>query len=191
MPIISHEGRLLLVRLELDASRVPALLEAHQKQWSNPDPNDLEARAAELEQADFPPHECHKFFRTAIGWGRGHRFLGRASAKNRPETVARALRDAVHSVDQGDPAEAVTRVQKLSYIGQSFASKLVRFLRPEQAVILDSVLRTNLGYAETKEGYATFIDDCRAIQRHLSDAGNALRLCDVEAAVFAQIQGYV
>ena len=85
---------------------------------------------------------------------------------------------------------AVTEVQQLNQLGQSFASKLVRFICPTQAVILDEVIRGALGYRENADGYAEFLSDCRTLLEGAESSCRDIRICDVEAAIFAKIQGY-
>jgi len=131
-----------------------------------------------------------RFATGVILWGGGHRFSGRFQAKNAAEEVAAALEKSVDLTDQGHAGEAVEVVQQLEQLGQSFASKIVRFLRPEKAVILDSIIRNALGYAESTEGYEEFLADCRTIRDDAKDTNPGLRVCDVEAAIFAKIQGY-
>jgi hypothetical protein len=108
-----------------------------------------------------------------------------------------ALADAWVLIKQGDAPGAVARVQALNHLGQSFASKQIRFLAPNKAVILDKVIRTGLGYAETVDGYKAFLADCEEILRSArSDPriggarGSLLRICDVEAALFSKLQNY-
>ena len=90
----------------------------------------------------------------------------------------------------GDAAAAVSSLQQLRYLGQSFASKVARFLSPNTAVILDEVIRGALGYRESQDGYLEFLDDCQTTLSLLAPHHPQLRICDVEAAIFAKIQGY-
>jgi hypothetical protein len=63
-------------------------------------------------------------------------------------------------------------------------------MNPAAAVILDEVIRGALGYRESRDGYQEFLDDCQTSLALLAPYHPQLRICDVEAAVFAKIQGY-
>ncbi|WP_342637100.1 hypothetical protein [Thioclava nitratireducens] len=188
MPILVHDGSLRLVKLDIQPQEIPALLQAHRTKWEPP--QRLEARGEALIAADFPSDEAVQFAYDVIRWGKGHRFVDRFKTQNSPDSVSRALRQSVKLADRGNVAEGVEEIRKLSWISQSFASKIVRFLRPNAAVILDSVIRNALGYAETKDGYNAFLRDCEEMLAAVADDYPQLRVCDIEAAIFAKLQGY-
>lgn len=188
MPVILHDGCLTFVRLELAPSELAGLLARHRTQWQPPER--LEGMAAKLVADNFPEGDAATFCVSVIKWGRGDRFAGRFVARNTPEQIATALREATALVDNGLCPEAVTRVQQLGQLGQSFASKIVRFIRPRHAVIMDSVIRNSLGYSETEAGYGAFLSDCLAILDAVKDKFPHWRVCEIEAAIFAKIKGY-
>ncbi|PPQ44128.1 hypothetical protein [Rhodopseudomonas palustris] len=195
MPIKQFEGHLCLVRLELSPSEIPELLTKHVLNY--PGASALEAAGAALVQKAFDPGSSADFVQRVCEWGRGHRFMGRVRDNNSPEEVSLALSEGVALAQQGKVPEAVERIRCLRNLGQSFASKQLRFLEPDRAVILDSVIRNQVGYAETAEGYAEFLADCQEMLSAVRKSGRlrqeqaaALRVCDIEAAIFAKIQGY-
>lgn len=195
MPVRKFEGCLCIVRLEFSPSEIPDLLSRHAKHY--PGARLLEAAGRELAQQNFEPSASVDFVQRVHKWGGGQRQMSRVRDKNPPAAVAVALSEAAGLAQRGDVSAGVECIRRLRQVGQSFASKQLRFLEPLRAVILDSVIRTGLGYAETSEGYAEFLGDCqimlaevqqsRAIEPSLAEA---LRVCDIEAAIFAKLQGY-
>ncbi|MER9132744.1 hypothetical protein [Mesorhizobium sp. M0768] len=123
--------------------------------------------------------------------------MGRTRESNSPKEVSSALSEGVALARSGEVAGGVERIRRLRNLGQSFASKQMRFLEPTRAVILDSVIRNGLGYGETAIGYAEFLNDCQTILTSVRRSGQlrdkqaaGLRICDIEAAIFAKLQGY-
>jgi hypothetical protein len=78
---------------------------------------------------------------------------------------------------------------RLPYFRMSFASKIIRFIYPDRAVIFDSVIRSGLGYPESADGYGAFLDDCQAILDRSRTEYPELRVCDIEAAIFMKLRG--
>lgn len=180
-----------IVKIEISATEIEALLTSHAEAY--PGASRLEERSAEIESQGFPNEEALRLVRDVCLWGGGDRFVDRVAGGG-VDDVSTPLRNAVALADKGRTVEALAEIQKIAYLGQSFASKQLRFLRPERAVILDSVVRANLGYPETGLGYASFLADCAELLGFLTPkarrpSGKQLRLCDVEAALFAKIQG--
>jgi len=191
MPIRKLQGRLCIVRLEITAAEIPSRLTGHARRY--PGAGDLETAGRSLAAGGFAPAACADFVRRVCKWGGGYRQLDRVRDNNAPAEVSAALREGVVLARSDQVAEAVERIRLLRNLGQSFASKQLRFLEPTRAVILDSVIRTQLGYAETAIGYEEFLTDCQTI---LSDVtatsdmqGAGLRVCDIEAAIYAKLKG--
>ena len=121
--------------------------------------------------------------------------MGRVLKRNERADIARALREGHDIALSGDVPGGVSRIAKLKYLGISYASKQLRVLLPDRAVILDSVIRIRLGYAESASGYTEFLSDCEQllaqIQRQTC-AGASIhskwRICDIEAAIYQQLQ---
>jgi len=183
------------VRLELTLGEVKGLLERHAKNY--PGSAALEAAGRSLVKGNFDPQASAAFVRRVCEWGRGHRIIGRVLRDNSAGEISGALRCGHELALAGRIAEGVARISGLERLGQSFASKQLRFLAPHRAVILDAVIRSNLGYPETQDGYDEFLGDCQTLLVHAQatealDVGyrESLRVCDIEAAVFAKIQGY-
>jgi hypothetical protein len=194
MPIRQIDGVPTLVKLELQPQHMSQLLVQHQEMY--PGAAALEEHGAALISDGFPPEAARQFVEEVCLWGGGARLVGRVAATE-ASRIADALRDAVELADEGKVPNAVLEIQKLPYLAQSFASKQLRFLRPSIAVILDSVIRSKLGYPASKRGYLEFLTDCRAILDLVITSpeatrpnGERLRICDVEAAIYTKLQGH-
>lgn len=188
MPIIQQGTQFLFVRMNLDPVDIPGLLAAHRNKWGPPER--LEAEGARLTEMGFPDAAAGEFAIQVVKWGKGYRFVDRFRQKNSDQKIAAALRRAADLANNGKPTLAVSHVQQLEQLGQSFASKLVRFICPTRAVVLDDVIRSSLGYRNSPEGYAEFLQDCQFVLNNALTHLPNLRVCDVEAAIFAKLQGY-
>lgn len=188
MSIVIVEEKICFVRLDLSPSELPGLLERHAKEY--PGAPALEQLGRATIAKGIQQREAIAFIEAVVRWGGGQRFVGRLLDQNSPDQITKAIIEANDLLESGQAAAAVSRLQKLKYLGQSFASKVARFLNPDAAIILDRVIRGALGYRENQDGYQEFLDDCEAILSLLARAYPRLRVCDVEAAIFAKIQGY-
>lgn len=194
MPVVEIDNRLCFVRLDLSPDELPGLLASHAAAY--PGAREIEQLGSALKAAGFPPAEALGFLRSVLIWGRGQR-LKRRLEQVTGEQVSAALEEGCNLAQAGSAAEGVDRIRLLHGLGQSFSSKLLRFLEPSRAVILDSVIRTSLGYPDSAAGYTEFLGDCQVIlarvgvsDRLSRSESSRLRVCDIEAAVFAKIQGY-
>jgi hypothetical protein len=191
MAVDSRDGVLSLVgpagRLAISISDVPRLLAAHAAKW--PDRGRLVSNARNTEARGFQLTDSRKYVEAVYAWGRGDRNLGRV-LENGDDALAGALRNASALLKQGMPVAASAELCRLSYVGQSFATKLVHFLAPDVAVILDQRIRSRLGYSETDAGYDRFLSDCHALSAAMGQSGRRATLAEAETVVFAQIQGY-
>ncbi len=188
MPVAVIDQRICFLRLDLSPSEILGLLERHAENY--PGATQCERDGAAVIAAGFPPAMAMAFVEKVVRWGGGQRFVQRVLTQNTPEQIADTLQEAHDLLVSNKSSIAVTRLQELRYLGQSFASKVARFIVPDHAVILDEVIRTSLGYREDEAGYEEFLSDCHSALSHLSHYHPQLRVCDVEAAIFAKIQGY-
>jgi hypothetical protein len=194
MPIMVIDEKLAFVRLEISLAEIPCLLVRHAERY--PGSEKLEMRGFGLVAGDFEEEDAAAFVKQVCEWGGGDRFVGRVLEKNTKKQIADGLRDGFQQAQRGEVGAGVRRICQLKHLGQSFASKQLRFLAPTHAVILDEVIRSNLGYQETVPGYDEFLADCQAILKRAKTQGllrpttKPLRIADIEAAVFAKIQGF-
>ncbi len=188
MPISIINEKICFVRLALSPIEIPGLLERHAKNY--PGGGALEQLGKAIKDSEFQPKDACAFVENVVRWGGGQRFVGRLLAQNTPDQISKALNEAHSLLLKSEAASAVSKLQELRYLGQSFASKVARFLIPTAAVILDDVIRGALGYRADRNGYQEFLFDCQATLGLLTAHHPQLRVCDVEAAIFAKIQGY-
>jgi Putative 8-oxoguanine DNA glycosylase OGG-like protein len=194
LPIVPINGNLAFVKLEINSTEIPRLLVRHAKRY--PGSDQLEMCGAALVAAAFPLDAAASFVNQVCLWGGGDRFVDRVLHDNGMKEIADALDEGYQKAQCGEVSAGVERIRRLKFLGQSFASKQLRFLAPTRAVILDDSIRSNLGYEDTAQGYDAFLSDCREILKHaqaqrvLRPCGRPLRIADIEAAVFAKIRGF-
>jgi hypothetical protein len=190
MPVVNIGGQLQFVRLSLEPGEILGLLEQHTQCYPGDEIPALEEQAVNLIGDDFPPDDSCAFAQAVIQWGRGHRNLARFLNNNNELDIANALENAHQCLTQQAPAAAIAQLVILHHLGQSFASKLLRFLSPTQAVILDSVIRTGLGYRDDADGYNAFLQDCQCVKALTVNIPELhhLRLCDIEAAIYVKVR---
>jgi len=192
MPVILHDGHLHITHLAVTAGDFPGLLRAHRREF--PETGTIEREAQKLIVEEFEHNATIAFVDRVMRWGRGDRNVSRVLAQGIGMTtlVADAYTEAVNN----GPASGLAVLEPIDYLGIPFASKLLRFLLPDAAVILDSVMRENLGYPESPRGYQTLLAECRSLLDHVRDQPYPLqengrwRICDIEAAIYAKLQGY-
>jgi hypothetical protein len=161
----------------------------------NPDTSAIEILAAQLVQSNFPAQSMNDFVTRVCEWGgtQGTRILSRILKQNSDTEIADALRNASSSLAQGQFVDALTHVDKLRFLDVSFASKHLRFLRPDICPVLDSVLHDALPYTLDASGYSDFAHDCALLANQLvanqipnprQRAGGAWFVADVEGAIY-------
>jgi hypothetical protein len=161
----------------------------------NPDTSAIETLAAQLEQSNFPPASMEDFVTCVCEWGgrQGTRILSRILKRNSEMEIADALRNASSSLARGQLVDALTHVDKLRYLDVSFASKHLRFLRPDICPVLDSYLHDALPYTLDASGYSDFAQDCawlgnQLVANHIPNprqrTGGAWYVADVEGAIY-------
>ncbi len=143
----------------------------------------------------FDAKKSLEFVENVCEWGGGNRLISNIRSSNDPEQIASVLYEGYTKAEKGNVAEGVEWIRCLKGLGQSFASKQLRFLVPHLAIILDSVIREELGYEETVCGYSEFLADCQTLLRHAkkseeldAEFKQGLRVCDIEAALYTKIQ---
>jgi hypothetical protein len=192
MPVLVHAGQLHITHLSIAAEEFAELLAAHYTQF--PDTAAIERDAEQLIAGEFESHSTLEFVGRVMNWGGGDRNVSRVVAQQERVTtlVAAAYADAL----ERGPAGALATLKPIKRLGIAFGSKLLRFLLPSSAVILDSVIRENLGYPNSQRGYLAFLAECHELLDHVRDqpyplqAGGTWRICDIEAAIYARLQGY-
>ena len=194
MPVQLIEDRYALVKFTLDPHDINGYLKRHTPEYDKI--RVLEDKGIRLIEDDFPDESTREFVKDVCLWGRGHRNVKRVIDKqnNTPSEMVTALREGYKEANKGNVADGVARIAKLKWLRISYASKILRCLLPDRTVILDSVIRVKLGYAETRNGYDEFLTDCHTLFDALQPlnlptmSGRPdLRVCDVEAAIYQML----
>jgi len=184
---------------EVSISNFPKLLRSHL--FAFPNTPDIETLGGELIATDFPEVKVVEFVKEVCNWGGYAGISGRVLKRNPITMIAAALRKAAHYLSQHPDnfAAALAEVNALSSLGTpSFASKHLRFLRPDICPVFDSLLQESLPYSFDASGYAAFARDCIQIASSLTAekvVNPRERLdgrwfaSDVEAAIYAQVVG--
>ncbi|MGO7870694.1 hypothetical protein AB9E15_15700 [Rhizobium leguminosarum] len=188
MPVLQFDGVFSFVRISLAPAEVAKLLVQHRSRY--PKTKELEQSARHLIAANFPSSASADFITEVCKWGRGERHISRIHAAGEIR-IAYSLKSAMEAIETDHVTQALEKLQGLPQLGLSFASKVARFLAPHKCVVLDSVIRSRVGYVESNEGYAEFLNDCSQLLTMLrtspdleASLRDGLRVCDVEAAVF-------
>jgi hypothetical protein len=175
---------------------LPELLRCFQNRL--PHTREIEQQATRLVASGFQVSELRQFINAVCKWGGYSGVAGRViKIENNAEPELRSRFRSAYSdlVAQNDVA-AIKRLLELKGLTVSFASKHLKFLAPDRAVVLDSVISARLGYAMTPEGYQAFVNDCRRIlDRVVADnleypgwGAKGWRISDVEMAIYEKLR---
>jgi len=171
----------------------PQLLRVHMKE--NPTTPQIESFGEELVRADFPVEKLPAFVTDVCEWAgkQGYRTLPGILKGNTPEKIRDAFRKASSRLALGRLDAALTEVTNLYNLDVSFASKHLRFLRPDICPVFDSILRDALPYPFIPRGYSAFAKDCASLAKALMEnqianprrrEAGAWFVADVEAAIY-------
>lgn len=129
---------------------------------------------------------AYEFSRRVCEWGRGARVWGNLNRFYTQAALSQELRLWFSSLDSAqDDAIAVERGIAIKGLGVSFASKHLRFLRPDSYAVLDEVLSLGLGFALNSAGYALFMQELRRF-KHTNKIPHSI--AQVEAAIFGLVR---
>jgi hypothetical protein len=168
-------------------------LDALLQSFRNKEPvtEQIERQAQRLVRNKFQsfPELCD-FIGAVCRWGGYSGIAGRVIKNNDKTTLRDAFISAHYHVDAGDDLAAIESLLELKGLAVSFASKHLKFLAPEKAVVLDSIISKRLGYELTPEGYQAFLNDCRCILKRAKSCGGreGWRVSDIEMAVFEKLR---
>lgn len=163
---------------------------------------ELEANGTALLEGGFPNTLLSEFVKGVCRWGGYTGIAARVLRDNTLSDIREALQSACNALTVGrfHHAAALSKVNGLKHLGGvSFASKHLRFLRPDLCPVMDSVIREALPYAHNPLGYAEFARDCMALAHELGKRqvpnpwkrdGCRWYPADVEAALYAHAKGW-
>lgn len=179
--------------IQVPLSSFPAYLQAFLNKYKNTP--GIETLGANLAVQNFPQPGTEDFVKKVCGeWGGYPGIGGRVLKRNSISDICQAFRDATSILSTTKSvADALIRVNKLRDLGTpSFASKHLRFLRPDLCGVYDSMLDEVLPYSFDAAGYSDFCDDLASVARDLvangisnpTRQGGAWFVADVEAALY-------
>lgn len=167
-----------------------------------PGTKDIESLGKEAIRQNFAPLILEEFIKKICVWGGGKRILGKILS---PDRDFSDIRDQFCEANRllysetYDVVGALNSINKITGLGQpSFASKMLRFMRPSICPILDSKVNL-LGYAGNVQGYKKYSLDCLAIASKLQEMGianpmqradNKWFASDVDMAIFAYLNNW-
>ena len=166
----------------------------------NPDTASIEKEALQLVLIDFTEQQLESFVRHVCKWGGYAGIAGRILNQNSIATIRKQFRNANGKLAIRDIQGALTDLNCVRGLGSpSFASKHLRFLRPEICPVMDSIISQRLNYSFTTQGYELFAGDCAKIGMFLEDnrvtnpmkrVDNKWYAADVEMALFAHLNNF-
>jgi hypothetical protein len=182
--------------VSVELSEFPHLLRLFQTEVKGTDL--IEQQGELLARNDFPNEELEKFIREVCKWGGYSGVAQRVINQNPPESLTSRFRAANTAAHDGDAIAALEKLLQLKQLAISFASKHLKFVAPNQAVVLDSIISERL-YGEGKPSvglYKMFLADCRSIRQRIISEGleytgwaqDGWRVSDVEMALFAKLK---
>ncbi len=184
-----------IAEIVLRPSDFTRLVEYHLDEWLGT--RELEHEASRLCAVGFPEKQLASFIKRVCEWGNYPGIAGRVLKNNDPLMIRRQFTGATNALnsDIPDVQGALRRIKQIHSLGTSFASKHLRFLRPDVCPVLDSIISKNLGYDE--HGYKQFSDDCLRIAKTLQQHGVCNPMgresgkwfaADVEMALFTYLR---
>jgi hypothetical protein len=154
-------------RLTIPLSAFPQLLRDHLIEY--PSTPMIEQLGRKLGEANFPREETCQFVREVCNWGGYPGIAGRILKNNKIDQICAAFRGALSDLNTGSVFKALCRVNAISGLGTpSFASKHLRFLRPDVCAVFDSILRDSLAIPFDPSGYHQFCADCAFLANALA-----------------------
>ncbi len=182
--------------LEIDEEHLPQLVRNHRLAY--PTTPEVEQKAKQLIESGFPSEDCVAFVQDVCRWGRYPGIAGKVAKHNKIEDISHAMRSAYEQLRESKTVDALKAINLLYGLGRvSFASKHLRFLAPQSAVILDSQIAKGLHYRSDQNGYRSFLDDCLSLtdQMNKTSIQHPFRpnknwyVSDIELSIFAQLRG--
>lgn len=179
-------------RIQIPALEFPRLLRDHLTE--NPSTPAIEQFGKKLGEMDFPQEETAQFVMNVCTWGGYPGIAGRVLKNNKIDQICGAFRGGLSDLKAGSVFKALCRVNTISGLGTpSFASKHLRFLRPDMCAVFDSIPRDSLAIPFDPSGYHQFCADCTSLARALvtnqipcpaSRDGGAWLAADAEGALY-------
>lgn len=200
MPVTIANNQICFPGSAIPPQNFPALVRRHLD--NVPCTRDLEAQTARLVVSDFRVPLIEPFLRAVCNWGLYAGIAGRVLRRNTIDFIRQQFVAAVVFLDSTSPdvPAALREINQIVGLGRpSFASKHLRFLRPDICPILDSVISRGMGYTEDVASYGQLSDDYLKVARlveacqqpnPMKRANGKWFASDVDMALFAHLQGW-
>jgi hypothetical protein len=187
----------------MELASFESLVAEHLRRW--PTTPTIETQGCQLIQNGFIDAELREFVKAVCRWGNYSGIAARVlnHKNNTLESIRSALQEALRllSPPMPDHRGALLAVNRLHSLGTpSFASKHLRFLRPDICPVLDSAIREGMAYSFDPDGYQEFAKDCIILANELQNARiknprNRLDgrwfAADVEMALYAYLNDWL
>lgn len=197
MPAHAITNAVALEHETVQLADFPKLVERHLRRYS--DTPALEIGGSQLRSVDFAEQQLALFIRRVCTWGGYPGIGGRIIKQNSMVKIRGCFRAAMArlELDAPDISGALNEINHICSLGTpSFASKHLRFLRPDICPILDRIVSDRLNYSFTIYGYRELATDCSKIAnllqynqiinpRHRDE--NRWYVSDVEMAIFSYL----
>ena len=196
-------GRKVRVRL----SDFPNLYQSFAKRISRGTTHRVEEHGAKVMSGVLKADdEIYKFVRCVCQWGGGMRVYGSLPRHNGGEAaakrnVARAVRSAVGCLRSSQMESAIGAVRSVNGLGKtsgrmSYASKILRMLSPDKAVVFDDWLKHAVGHHLTNADYPKWCCDCAKVAcvlernkiKNIARADEKWKAADIEAVIFDEVR---
>ncbi|MBC8492150.1 MAG: hypothetical protein H8D43_00080 [Chloroflexi bacterium] len=190
----------IIIGVVLQPSDFTGLVNDHLGRVRVPKTRELEHEASDLRDDGFPEEQLEKFIRNVCVWGNYLAIAYKVFKNNERSAIQKRFSNATNALssDIPDVQGALREINQIKGLGRpSFASKHLRFLRPDVCPVLDSIISKNLGYALDRHGYKQFSDDCLRIAETLEQHGVANPMdresgkwfaADVEMALYTYLR---
>ena len=193
MAIILNNRHVCVVRLSARLEEFPQLLAKQLK--ADPTTGEVEAIGKAYVAADFPLLHTADFIKAVCKWGNYEGVGGKVLKRNALDRIRATLKSAYQKQLDSQPKDAVAEITRLNGLAVSFGSKHLKFMDPDRAVVLDSIISERLGYRRDPDGYAEFLSDCFTVRDMINKAGipatatrRTWRVADVEMALFGTLR---
>lgn len=193
MGALFHNGEVNIVRSCMKLTDYAIHLQSHVSQY--PKTSVVEKIGKQYVANGFPIATTEEFVREVCRWGNYPGVAGKVLKANDLSVVRDYLCSAHHKITSNDPRGAIEAVTSIKCLAVSFGSKHLKFIAPDHAVVLDSVISERLGYPRDARGYADFLKDCFSIRDMLNSASipatpkrPTWRVSDVEMAIFMSLR---
>ena len=172
----------------------PALQDLHLHEA--PGTRGIEARGQALAAAGFLLPDLQTFIEEVCAWGgpTGNRVRGIVFARNDLQDVRCCFRDAWRDLQQDSIESALACINQIAGLGQpSYATKHLRFLRPDICPVMDSYVRgeaPEYSYGQLRQAYEDVGAGLKVqrVPNRMARASRAWFVADVDMAIFAHIR---